>query len=101
MARSLSLAMWRYSIEKRTRKYVKEYGFLSFVGKYKKQLFDFLKTASKKLVHKVAEFSGHKIANTVNKSNADKIMKQEPAEEIIITPGEKAEMWNRLRQVFL
>ena len=32
--------MTRYSIEYRTRRYVKKYGFLSFVAKYKKQLFD-------------------------------------------------------------
>ena len=36
MTRSLILAMWRYSIEPRTRKYVKGYGFLSFARKYKK-----------------------------------------------------------------
>ena len=48
--------MRRYSIEPRTRKYVKGYGFLSFAkifyNKYKKQLLDAgpdsLKTASKK-----------------------------------------------------
>ena len=44
--------MRRYSIEPRTRKYVKEYGFLSLTRKYKKQLLDIgldsLKTASKK-----------------------------------------------------
>ena len=42
----------RYSIEPRTRKYVKGYAFLSFGRKYKKQLFetrlDSLKTACKK-----------------------------------------------------
>ena len=44
--------MMRYSIEPRTRKYVKGYAFLSFARKYKKQLFetrlDSLKTACKK-----------------------------------------------------
>ena len=34
---SSSLAMWRYSIEPKTRKYVKGYGFLSFARKYEKQ----------------------------------------------------------------
>ena len=34
MPRSLSLAMRRYSIEPRTRKYVKGYGFLSFARKF-------------------------------------------------------------------
>ena len=32
--------MWQYSIQSGTRKYVKEYGFLSFARKYKKQLLD-------------------------------------------------------------
>ena len=32
--------MTRYSIEPRTRKYVKGYGLLSFARKYKKQLLD-------------------------------------------------------------
>ena len=52
MARSSILVKRRYSIEPRTKKYVKEYGFLSFARKYKKQLMDTgldsLKTASKK-----------------------------------------------------
>ena len=42
----------RNSIKPRTRKYVKKYGFLSFVRKYRNQLLDkgpgSLKTASKK-----------------------------------------------------
>ena len=38
--RSLILAMRQYSIEPRTRKYIKGYGFLSFARKYKKQLLD-------------------------------------------------------------
>ena len=37
---SLSLAMRRCSIEPRTRKYVKGYGFLSLARKYKRQLLD-------------------------------------------------------------
>ena len=44
--------MPRYSIEPRTRKYVKGYVFLSLARKYKKQLLntglDAVKTASKK-----------------------------------------------------
>ena len=32
--------MTRYSIESRTRKYIKGYGFLLFARKYKKQLLD-------------------------------------------------------------
>ena len=49
--------MTRYSIEPGTRKYVKGYGFLSFVRKYKKQLLDAgldsLKTAFKNSIEKV------------------------------------------------
>ena len=52
MTRSSSLAMQQYSIEPRTIKYVKEYGYLLFTRKYKKQLLDTgldaVKTASKK-----------------------------------------------------
>ena len=63
--------MGLYSIEPRTRKYVKGYGFLSFARKYKKQLLDTgldsLKTTSKKVVHKAGEFLGNKIANAVAK----------------------------------
>ena len=40
--------MSRYSIEPKTRKYVKEYGFLSFARKYKKQILDKGLNASKK-----------------------------------------------------
>ena len=67
--------MRRYSIEPRTRKYVKRCEFLSFARKYKKQLLDtgldFLKTASKKVVHKAGEFLGNKITDSVTKSNND------------------------------
>ena len=54
MTHSSSSAMRQYSVEPRTRKYVKGYKFLSFSRKYKKQLLDTgldsLKTASKKVV---------------------------------------------------
>ena len=81
MTQCLSLAVRRYSIEPRTRKYVKGYGFLSFVrnlsNKQGKQLLDTAtKTgidASKKVIHKAAdapgEFLGNKIADAVAKSN--------------------------------
>ena len=55
--------MQQYSIEPRTRKHVKGYGFLSFARKYKKQLLDTgldaVKTASKKVFHKAGEFLGN------------------------------------------
>ena len=69
----------RYSTEPRFRKYVKGYGFLSFAknfgNKYGKKLMDTAtktgidaaKTASKRVVQKIAEASrdliGHKIAD--------------------------------------
>ena len=60
-------------------KCLKEYGFLSFARKYKKQLLDAgldsLKTASKKVVPKAGEFIGNKISDAVIKSNDDKIEK--------------------------
>ena len=71
--------MTRYSIEPRTRKYVKGYGFLSFARKYKKQLLNTglgsLKPAAKKVVHKARELLGNKIGDAVIKSNDDNIEK--------------------------
>ena len=61
--------------------------------KYKKQLLatglNAVKTASKKGAHKAGEFIGNKIEDVVTKSNDDKIVKQEPVEEIIIPPEKK------------
>ena len=62
---------------------------------------DSLKTASKKVVHKAGEFIRNEIADAVTKSNDDKIVKQEPVEEIIIRPEERDEILNKLRQVLL
>ena len=81
--------MQQYSIEARTRKYVKGYGFLSFARKYKKQVLDTGLDASQKVIHKAGEFIGNKIAEAITKSNYDKIVKQEPAEEIIIPPEKR------------
>ena len=87
--------MQRYSLEPRTRKYAKVYGFLSSARKYKKQLLDTeldaVKTASKKVLHKAGEFLGNKIE--------DKIAKQKPVEEIIIPPEKRHEILNKLRKV--
>ena len=95
--------MRRYSIEPRTRKYVKGFEFLSFERKYKKQLLgtglDSLKTASKKVVHKAGELLANKIADAVTKSNDDNIENQEPVEEIIMSPEKTDEMLNKLRKV--
>ena len=52
--------MTRYTIELRTRKYVKVCGFLYFAGKYKKQSLDTgldaVKTASIKVVYEAGNF---------------------------------------------
>ena len=74
--------MVRYSIEPRTRKCVKRYGFLSFSrnlsNKHRKQLLDTgldsLKTSSKRVVHKTSEFLGDKMAHAVTKSYNHKIL---------------------------
>ena len=95
--------MRRYSIEPKTRKYVKRCGFLSFARKYKKQLLDTgldaVKTASKNVVHKAGELLGNKIADTVTISNDGKIMKQEPVKEIIIPLEKRRGILNKLRKV--
>ena len=74
MKPSSSLATRCYSIEPRTRKYVKEYGFLSFsrnlTYKYEEKILntdtkiglDASKTTSKKVVHIAAETTGKFIA---------------------------------------
>ena len=92
--------MMRYSIEPRTRKYVKGYGFLSFARKYKKQLLDKGQDASKKVVHKAGEFIGNKIADAVTKSNDNNIEKQKPLEEIIIPPEKREEILNKLGTLY-
>ena len=106
MRRSLSLAMRKYFIEPRTRKYVKAYGFLSFARKYKKLLdkrLVSLRTASQEIVHKVAEYLGNKITEGVTKSNDDKIMKPDAnprnVEEKIIPLEKRDEILNKLRKV--
>ena len=91
--------MTQYSIDPRTRKYVKGCGFLSFARKYKNQIMDKGLDASKKVVHKAGEFIRNKIADAVTKSNDDNIKKQEPVEEIIILPEKGEEVLNKLRRV--
>ena len=84
----------RYSIEPRTRKYVKGYGFLLFArnlsNRYKNQLLNtgsgVLKATSKKVVHKAAEATGEFIGNKIvkqkplideNSRNIEEIIKRE------------------------
>ena len=61
----------------KNRKIYKEHEFYhlqeNIKNNYWIQDFNFLKTASKKVVHKVGKFLGSKIADTATKSNDDKI----------------------------
>ena len=57
---------------------------------------DAVKTASQKVVQKAGEFIGNKIVDTVTKSNGDKIVKQEPVEEVIIPPEKRDEILNKV-----
>ena len=106
MTHSLSVAMWRYSIEPKTRNQIKGYGFLSFARKYKKQFLDTgvdsLKAASKKIDHKTDEFLRNKIADKVIMTIDDKIVKpfenQENVEQKIILTEKREEILNKLRQ---
>ena len=50
--------MAQYSIEPKTRKYAKEYEFLSFARKYKKQILDKGLDASKNVAYKPDEYIG-------------------------------------------
>ena len=59
---------------------------------------DAVRTASKKVVHKAGKFLGNKTAATATKLNDDKIVKQEPIEEMIITPEKRDEILNKLRK---
>ena len=100
----------KYSTEPRIRKYVKGYGFLSFVrkfgDKYGKQLIDTAtktgidaaKTAFKRVVQKTAEAAGdligNKIADKITLVGKSKKKKKEKGktnkpEEIYISPEKR------------
>ena len=91
--------MRRYSVEPRTKKYVKGYRILSFARKYKKRLLDTGLDSSKKVVHKAGEYIGNKITDAVTKLNDNNIEIQEPDEEIIIPPEKREEILNKLIRV--
>ena len=95
--------MQRYSIEPRTKKCVKRYEFLSFARKYRKQLLntelDGVKNGFKQVVKKAGDLLGNKIEEAVTTSNDDKIVKQEPVEEIIVPLEERDKILNTLRQL--
>ena len=83
----------------KNKKIFKGYGFLSFVTKYKKQILDKGLDVFKNLVLIAGEFIGNEIADPVTRSNNDKIVKQEPIAEIIISPENWKEILNQLRRV--
>ena len=103
MTSSSNLAIWRYSIEPRAKKYIKGYGFLSFASRYKKHLLHAglgtLKTTSEKVVHKTSEFLGNKIAEALTNLYGNKFMKSKSVEEITIPPEKREETLKELRQV--
>ena len=73
---------------------LKDIGFYHF-----QEIINAVKTASKNVDHKAVEFLGNKIADAVTKSNDDKMVKQEPVEEIIIPIEKTEEVLNELRKV--
>ena len=92
-----------HSIEQKTRKYAKGCGIFFICTEYKKQVLntglDVVKTASKKVVHKTGELLGNKIADEVTKSNDDKILNQEPVEEMIKQKKKRDEVSKKLIKV--
>ena len=85
--------MTQYSVEPRTRKYVK--GFLSFVRKYGKQLLNTGLDFFKKADHKTDEYLGNKVVKP--KHVIDKNPRN--VEEIIILPEKAQKILNKLRRV--
>ena len=63
--------MTQYSIEPRTRKFVKGHGFLLFARRYEKKVLDTgldtVKNASKKVIQEASEFIGNKIVDAVTR----------------------------------
>ena len=101
--------MTRYSIEPRTRKHVKGYGFLLFgtnlSNKCRRRLLDastktgldVLKTASTKVAHKAAEATGEFIKNKI----VNKIVNPKPVPDVNsrnVPPEQKEEILDELRQ---
>ena len=107
----------RYSPEPNYRKYVQDYGFLSFArkfrDKYGKKLMntatktgiDAAKTASKGVVQETAEATGDLIGNKIadkitsigkskNKQKKDKMNEMNEKEEICIPPEKRQQIIN-------
>ena len=103
--------MMCYSIEPRTRKYIKGYEFLSFARnlfvKYGEKLLDTArktglgpaKTASKNVVHKKVEATGEFIGNKITEKIAKPDANSRNVEEINIPPEKREETLSQLRKV--
>ena len=106
----------RYSTEPKFRKYVKVYGLLplarKFGDKYGKKLMDAAtktgidagKSASKRVVQKIAEATGDLIRNKIvdkitwlGKTKSKKKEKEDERQEIYIPPGKRQQIINDLR----
>ena len=106
----------RYSIEPRERRYVKEYGFMSFArnfnDKYSKSLMDkgidlsktFAKTAGRKILKEIAKATGDLIGNKIadkirsasTKSLSDEVNNEIPKERYI-SPKERQKIIDELK----
>ena len=104
----------RYSIERRERRYVKGYGFMSFArnfsDKYGKSLMDkgidlhktFAKTAGKKILKKTAKATGDLIGDkiaykiTAKTHNEDEVNNEIPKERYI-SPEERQKIIDELK----
>ena len=99
----------RYSIEPRERRYVKGYGFMSFVrnfsDKYSKSLMDkgidvsknFAKTAGKRILKKCAEATGDLIGNKTADKITAKPIKNDLTNERYVSPEERQKILDELR----
>ena len=74
--------------------------FCHFQKKYQKQLLNKELDASKKAIHKFGELLGNRNAVTVTKPNDINMEKQEAVGEIIIPPGKREEILNKLRKYY-
>ena len=99
----------RYSIEPRKRKYVKGYGFMSFVrnfsDKCSKSLIDktidvsktFAKNAGKRILKKSAEATGDLIGNKIADKITSKPIKNDVTNKRYVSPEERQKILDELR----
>ena len=102
----------RYSIEPRERRFVKEYGFMSFArnfsDKYSKSLMNkgidlsknFAKTAGKKILKETAKATGDLIGNkiadkiTAKPHNKDEVINEYQKKDIFLQKKDKKLLMN-------